>query len=367
MGLDKFDIAIIGGGIAGLSSAIQCAQGGLKVGVYERGTYPKHKVCGEYISRESLVLLQSFGLDIDSKGLPQIDRFRLTDRFGNNSECELNPGGFGWSRYQFDDWLRKQAKELGVYVSEGASIRSQSGSYKEGFRLSHAKDDLCEARLVLDASGRMPHVTPRKSDVSWVGIKYHVVSGPESNYIEIHAFDDGYAGISQVEDGKYCLCYLVKSEQLKKHGSIEALERNVLAKNDSLSKRLKAERIMGPITTSQFYFGVNSSATERSVGDAAGFIPPLTGNGMSLALRGSKVISNLSQRLLSGEIQYDQYCFESNQYRNDYLNKRLRKGIVLQDLLFLKPEAINRVMMSFFSHSPWALRQMTAMAVGDTI
>ena len=53
-----YDVAIIGGGLAGLSLAIQCASQNVSVVLFEKETYPYHKVCGEYISLESQPFLE---------------------------------------------------------------------------------------------------------------------------------------------------------------------------------------------------------------------------------------------------------------------------------------------------------------------
>jgi flavin-dependent dehydrogenase len=88
------DVAIIGGGISGLSMAIHCARAGLKTMILEKDEYPKHKVCGEYISNESKEYLIKLGVSIEDLNLPNISKFKLTTYHGNEYDCELSPGGF---------------------------------------------------------------------------------------------------------------------------------------------------------------------------------------------------------------------------------------------------------------------------------
>ena len=104
MSLDRstYDLCIIGGGVAGLSLAILSAREGHSVLLIEKDTYPRQKVCGEYISRESEPFLRSLGLDIEKHDLPIIDRFRITSQHGQVGECDLGTGGIGVSRYFLD-------------------------------------------------------------------------------------------------------------------------------------------------------------------------------------------------------------------------------------------------------------------------
>ncbi len=90
----KYDIAIAGGGLAGLALAIQCARAGYKTVLFEREKYPFHKVCGEYISLESWNFLQDLGLPLSDMQLPIINRLLISTPDGNYIETPLPLGGF---------------------------------------------------------------------------------------------------------------------------------------------------------------------------------------------------------------------------------------------------------------------------------
>ena len=104
-----FDVAIVGGGLAGLSLSIQLARQGHRIIVFEKEQYPFHKVCGEYISLESWDFLISLGLDLDKMNLPVISTLQVSAINGKMSEHKLPLGGFGLSRYQLDHFLVKFA------------------------------------------------------------------------------------------------------------------------------------------------------------------------------------------------------------------------------------------------------------------
>ncbi|MDP4663076.1 MAG: FAD-dependent oxidoreductase, partial [Salibacteraceae bacterium] len=200
----KYDLAIIGGGISGLSTAILCAKQGWKIAVFEKDEYPKHKVCGEYISNESREFLTNLGLPIDEMNLPSISTFVLTTQYGTSSSCTLETGGFGLSRYAFDQLLATEAQQLGVSLFQNTRIKSIDGTAETGFNITDTKGESYHSRLIVGAWGRsnaLDHSKPITNTEAWVGIKYHVEKGPDADTIEIHAFEDGYCGISEVEDG----------------------------------------------------------------------------------------------------------------------------------------------------------------------
>lgn len=121
------------------------------------------------------------------------------------------------------------------------------------------------------------------------------------------------------------------------------------------------------MTASQFYFGLSNKADAFSIGDAAGFIPPLTGNGISLALRGSKLAFDQVMPVLTGDRVQPVYVKAMQRYNQRYLRARIRKGVLLQSILNAKPEALNRLIMKHIAMKPFALKRLTQLAVGTKI
>src|ERR671913_125571 len=117
-----YDVAIIGGGLAGLAASIQLSRLGYKVALFEKETYPFHKVCGEYISLESRSFLISLGLDLDKLNLPFIDTLHLTAPNGKQFTTGLPLGGFGISRYKLDNSLVQIAMRDGVHVFQNTKV-----------------------------------------------------------------------------------------------------------------------------------------------------------------------------------------------------------------------------------------------------
>src|SRR5437762_7185088 len=115
-GLGVYDLAIVGGGLAGLALAIQSARAGYQTVLFEKEKYPFHKVCGEYISLESWNFLEELGMPLSQMNLPIIRELLVSAPNGKQLEHQLQPGGFGISRYKLDSMLADIAKRSGVGV-----------------------------------------------------------------------------------------------------------------------------------------------------------------------------------------------------------------------------------------------------------
>lgn len=351
---DKYDVAIIGGGVAGCSLAIQLAQKGIKVIVLEKDQYPAQKVCGEYISRESWNFLNRLGVDLKKIEPPVITRLRMSSPSGSYFEHDLDPGGFGLSRYFLDKALADLAVKNGATVQTGTAVwRVENG--KGCAAVISREGKVFQARLVCGAFGkksRLDYELGRKGgagDPGFVGVKYHVKADLPASRIELHVFQGGYCGISRVENDRYCLCYVVDSGYLKKYKTIPTLENNLLSENPWLRKYFSQfEKIAPPVTLSGLRFGLKNTADHCILyaGDAAGFIAPLTGNGMSMAMRASFILANLIPDYLSGGDE----SILTRRYAdlwNRHFRFRIRASLLLQRLVITNPSLANFTISAF--------------------
>jgi flavin-dependent dehydrogenase len=135
----KYDVAIIGGGLAGLALSIQLARKNYSVILFEKEKYPFHKVCGEYISMESWNFLESLGLPLSTLNLPRIDRLMLTSPNGKSFSTELPLGGFGISRYKIDNLLSVLAKQSGVHLLEQTKV--EDVHFERHFVIQYSNQD----------------------------------------------------------------------------------------------------------------------------------------------------------------------------------------------------------------------------------
>ncbi len=146
------DALIIGGGLAGLTSAISLSQKGFEVVVIEKNTYPKHKVCGEYISNEVLSFLNSLGFDPFSFEAKKIDTFLVSSERGRTVTAPLPLGGFSLSRFTLDAALSRLAQETGVKFIQDTVV---SASFNENEFEVHTKTGATfTSKIVIGAFGK---------------------------------------------------------------------------------------------------------------------------------------------------------------------------------------------------------------------
>jgi len=337
----SYQFAIIGGGLAGLTLAIQLRKKGCSVIVFEKESYPFHRVCGEYISMESWRFLEQLGVPLSTLNLPKITNLTISSPSGFTLSRKLDLGGFGISRYLLDNILYSLAIENGVIVNQNCTvldvqqqlITTTMGNYTASIILgSWGKRSKMDAVLVRDFL--QPH---NRKLSNYVGVKYHVKADLSNNVIELHNFKNGYCGISKIEDDRYCMCYLVSGSELKKAGgNIKKLEETVLMKNPFLKKYFTQfpSLFEKPLTISQISFE-SKSMTEGNIlmlGDAAGLITPLCGNGMSMALHSSSLIAQQLIKHIDGQQTFSEVTYNYQQNWNFHFAKRLKMGRFIQSL-----------------------------------
>ena len=300
--LTKYDVAIIGGGLAGLSLAIQCAKSGFNTVLYEKETFPFHKVCGEYISLESEDFLASLGIFIRDLQLPIIKQLQLSDGYGNLYHFNLPLGGFGISRFMLDEMLYNIALQAGVHVFTNTKVQNivfNNQQFAISTNQHQHKATIAVGsfgkRSNLDVKLKRAFINQKKGGLqNFIGIKYHIRYPYPDDLITLHNFKNGYCGISKIEGDKYCLCYLTTADNLKaNNNSIQQMEASILHKNPRLKHIFNHAEFLyeEPLTISQVNFSKKTQVEAHilMIGDTAGLITPLCGNGMSMALHASKL------------------------------------------------------------------------------
>jgi flavin-dependent dehydrogenase len=340
-----YDLAIVGGGLAGLTLSIQIAKAGHKVILFEKEKYPFHRVCGEYISLESWDFLESLGVDLRSLNVSYIKKLRVSDFNGNSFEQELPLGGFGISRYKLDHVLAEIAKRSGVTIYE--QTRVNDVHFEEKVFAIESSQGNFRAKILaagygkrsnLDIKWKRPFILAKKNKLNnYIGIKYHVRYTFPDDLIALHNFKRGYCGISKVEGDRYCLCYLTNADNLQNSGNdIKTMEKTILSANPHLKKIFEeSEMLMSePVIISQISFDKKTSLEDHvlMIGDAAGMITPLCGNGMSMAMHASKIAAEQISNFLEGTISRKSMEENYAEKWNNLFASRLRTGRMLQRL-----------------------------------
>jgi len=347
-----YDIAIIGGGLSGLSLAIQSARAGYKTILFEKEEYPFHRVCGEYISLESWNFLEDLGVPLSDLNLPIIKKLIVSAPNGKTLMHNLPLGGFGISRHKLDNMLAVIAQKNGVYLLDATKVQELSFE-DDMFTLHCSPTDkaadtftvksgiVCGSfgkRSNLDIKWKRDFVKQRPNKLNnYIGVKYHIQYDYPEDTIALHNFRNGYCGISKIEDNRYCLCYLTTAAELEKAGnSIRQMESGFLYRNPHLEKIFTHSKFLlsEPVVISQVSFDKKSLVENHvlMVGDAAGMITPLCGNGMSMALHGSKIYFQWLQKYFDKQITRSDMENGYMQEWHRHFHTRLQTGRMVQSL-----------------------------------
>ncbi len=358
-----YDIGIVGGGLAGLSLAIQSAKSGYSVVLFEKETYPFHKVCGEYISLESWPFLEKLGVPLKDLSLPIIDTLKVSSPNGNFLQQKLPQGGFGISRFTLDNLLKEIALKYGVTIFENTKVEDVVYEDDEFNILVNNEVTTCKVccgsfgkRSNLDIKWKRNFSLQKANKLNnYIGIKYHAKLNFPVNEIALHNFKDGYCGVSKIENDLYCICYLTTANNLKKcNGDVALMQQTILQQNPFLNQLFKSASFVydKPLTIAQISFSQKTQIQNHilCIGDAAGMITPLCGNGMSMALHGSKIAFEQIDLFLAHKISRAAMEIEYAKVWQHHFSGRLKVGRLIQQ--FFGKKWVTNSFISILKHFP---------------
>jgi menaquinone-9 beta-reductase len=341
-----YDIIIIGGGLAGLTSAISLAKAGYKVLALEKKTFPFHKVCGEYVSNEVVGYLKSLEAFPELLQPAHIHKLVLSSVSGAMVNLPLPLGGFGLSRQAFDAFLFQKAKQVGVAFWENTHV-SKINFDQDCHHITTSCGREMQARLVIGAYGKRSVLDKQfnrsfiQKHSDFIGVKYHIQTDFPKDTIALHHFPGGYCGLVKIEADAYNLCYLGSRSDLRKHGSVENMEAALLMRNPYLKSIFEYSTFLHskPLVINEVSFSPKPLIENHVLmcGDAAGLITPVCGNGMAIAIHAAKLLSDLVKEFYKPGYPFYRDRLENAYYYqwNKCFQTRLKVGRYIQGL-FLK-------------------------------
>jgi len=279
---ESFDLAVIGGGPAGCSAAITAARLSLRVLLLEAGSFPRHKVCGEFISGEALNTLTDLVRERHFANAPRISQARI---FLGNSRATLPvvPAAASISRYHLDAALWKSATAAGCVMRDRTRVSSVSPS-RNGFRIQLDSEEIV-TRTVINASGRWSRLATHTHAEQWIGLKGHFFEPHTGESCDLYFFEGGYCGVQPIGGGTVNTAAMVKPSMAKKLSSVFILNRD-------LNERSQSWRAAGdPVSTAPLFFRPPMTSHDGVLlaGDAAAFLDPFAGDGISIALHSGRM------------------------------------------------------------------------------
>ncbi|HEY4300562.1 MAG TPA: hypothetical protein VGM73_06805 [Candidatus Didemnitutus sp.] len=293
-------IEIVGGGLAGLSLGIALRRAEVPVTILEAGRYPRHRVCGEFITGLDRATITRLGLE---SILSDARRHRTVAWFaarGNLRNQSLPEPALALSRHALDHRLALEFVRLGGVLRENVRVE----------RL-----DRPPGRVF--AQGRRIASSP------WIGLKVHACNLPLRRDLELHLGDDGYVGLAGIEDGRVNVCGLFRRRRRSAPGASLLLGYLEATGLRDLATRLRNAAIdedsfcaVAGITFARRYH----CGPGLAIGDAGGMVPPFTGNGMAMAFQAAAVAADRLESYAHGALSWEQACREVS----DVLARRFR-------------------------------------------
>lgn len=366
-------IVIVGGGLAGLTSAIHLSKLGYHIILIEKNSFPKHKVCGEYISNEVLPYLDWLDVALHLLNPTKIDEVIFSTSKGKSIESRLPLGGFGVSRYALDFYLYQKA-----IVQECEIIKetvTDIDFIDDKFIIHLSNNKIVTSDIVIGAHGKRSNIDQKlqrqfiKKKSPWLAVKGHYKGNFPNNLVGLHNFKGGYCGVSKVENGVINICYLADYETFKQYKSIESYQAEVVCQNPLL--QVIFENVVPifekPLTISQICFDKKEPVDHHilMVGDSAGLIHPLCGNGMAMAIRSAKIVSELVDEYAKNNISREQLEKKYTRiwYRN--FNKRMQTGSFLGAIL--QQQNLSEWLIRIFIKFPTLFFEIIKRTHGKTI
>jgi flavin-dependent dehydrogenase len=280
-----------------------------------------HKVCGEFISWEAQSTLQALGLlaGVQAAGPASLDRAVLISRSGMAAGFELASGSWGLSRKSLDTALADAAQSAGAELKLGVRVQrfDQVGDGYTVEARSNGRAIEIRCRALIAACGRsssseLPPRSQTAPEAGLVGIKRHYQNISMPPQVELYFFEGGYIGLAPIEGGSINLCLLASRKALEgadkdPAGLIEALAVRI----PGIGNRLSGGEALGasPLAAAPIDLWRRADPWDSvpCVGDTAGVIPPLTGDGIASALRSVELCAPLAHAYLSGDLTLERW------------------------------------------------------------
>jgi len=362
-----YDLTIVGGGPAGTSAAITAARAGARVLLLERGRLPRQRVCGEFVSAESLELLAGLLADTRPDLLAGSARISVGRLFvdGRTITTPVDPPAASIARFDLDIALWEAACKSGVSGRLQATVEGV-GRREDKFVVKTSVG-IFQSRALILAAGRWSNLdsharVDEHSSQQWLGIKAHFVEEAPSQSVDLYFFEGGYCGVSPVRLAggdsldRVNACAMVRAD-------VARMLPEVFRLHPELEERTRSWKpLMESVTTFPLVFREPCPVEDRILraGDAAGFVDPFVGDGISLALRSGALAAECLAPFFRSEISLEEAAARyGHQYGADLLPV-FRSSSKIRRLLDL-PGPIRRAASHLLEKAPAVSRLLVTL------
>lgn len=362
-----YDLIVIGAGPGGCSTAIIAARSGASVLLLERTRFPRHKVCGEFVSAESLDLLGRLLVPSYDDLIAQAPRISAARVFSDGAEisAEINPAAASIARHDLDLALWESARMSGVETQDQTTVEAV-WQRENAFRISTQRGEFV-AKALVNATGRWSFLTnaatrARSTKVRWLGLKAHFREYDAASSVDLYFFRGGYCGVQPVTSAQNGSGSLINACAMVKASVAKNLE-EVFAAHPSLCQRSKLWiSAMPPVSTSPLIFHRPEPVANRilNVGDSATFVDPFIGDGISLALRSGELAAECLGAFFQGGSSLNDCCANYERQYRERLAPVFHASSKLRTFMKL-PSLVRRPVMSLLKRTPSITRGLVRM------
>jgi menaquinone-9 beta-reductase len=354
--MKEFDVGIIGGGPSGSFTALLLASEGYNVCLFEKKSFPRETLCGEFLSYEVSNHLKDAGLFEKFLLLNpnKITSFRLVTTDNQSVVTDLKFTAFGLRRSVFDNFLLEEAAAKGVTVYQPYAVTSVKRNGDQFILSADTKRNAgaeVKVKRLIGAYGKTNPIDRllkrgfSEASTPYNGIKIHLPAElfkqQVKNEIQIYTSHDLYCGVNGVDNGLVTICFLekrgVKDPPVREKFLI--LRKN----NPGFDNILKPEadkfivnaKVYG---TGSIYFG-RKDPVENGVfmtGDAAGVIAPLAGDGIGMAMESAVLLKEVLTNNGSDDEKGNEYAFRwKKKFRRRIITAGLIQKVILSEFLMI--------------------------------
>jgi len=314
-----YDLIVIGGGPAGSSAAITAARRGVRTLLLERGRLPRQKVCGEFVSAESLDILADLLAPGHRDALTRAPHITSTRIFLDDRilQAPVHPAAASIARLDLDLALWRSAEAAGAETLQSIVVQQVC---RDGHFIVRTSAGEFESVAVVNASGRWSKLKPAPTlngQPRWIGLKGHFEEKGPPDSVDLYFFEGGYCGVQRVDlraapsPDRINVCAMVRSD-------VASTLAEVFTRNAALAARsARWKKDAESVSTSPLLFHQPRTECDGMLmaGDAACFVDPFIGDGISLALRSGKLAAHCVLRAIQGGASLLE---ETREYTRDY-------------------------------------------------
>ncbi len=332
-------IQIVGGGLAGLTLGIALRKREIPVTIFEAGNYPRHRVCGEFISGQGMGVLDALGLTrkLFDAGAVHAESAAFFLRSAGAPARRLPAPALCLSRFVMDKLLADEFQGLGGELRAG---ERWSAGFGEG---------------VVRAAGR--RLQPVADGWRWFGLKAHAGNVSLVADLEMHLGQNGYVGICRLAGGRVNVCGLFRRRadgDLLPNGFdlLRGAPGTVL--NERLARAEFDETSFCSVAGLSLQPGRAAGQAECCIGDALTMVPPVTGNGMSLAFESARLAADPLAAYSRGQMSWPRARDRIARRCDETFSRRLAWAKWLHHAMF--SPAWQKILFVLSSRSQWFWR-----------